>query len=193
MINYCSLPPVLFNCWKHHLGFICQQIKNAKPANEQDFADFCVQLKTMGSSLSDLYTGNLNPESISQQVLTQLNNTGKGTHGEYTLWLKKQKGNFREIQLSDMSRWTLLLGDNHEYYVHIHPSRYSANTTRIKTNLLRTAVALLVWEKSLGDNDLLPETINNIRADFLNLSPVDQMQMQGIISTVKLIRQGCNF
>jgi hypothetical protein len=54
----------------------------------------------------------------------------------------------------------------------LHPARYAVNTTRIKANVLKTAiaVALVVKRMATAKPDLL--LINQVRTQWLELAPL---------------------
>lgn len=72
--------------------------------------------------------------------------------------------------LSDKSVWTLRFVDKNNF-VHIHPSRYSPNTIRIKANILKTVLCVLLFQDNLK---IMPDIqlINKCRIEYLALSPL---------------------
>ncbi len=140
--------PVNFNCWKHHAGFIKQQIKLHSRTRDQ------IQLKkhllVIGESQMDLYFGKLSPSEISREIISYLKKEKSFSFDRYIGWLKTETKDYKLIRLSDKSIWTLRLGENQERYVHIHPGRYSPNTIRVKATTLKTAI-LILWYKQLGE------------------------------------------
>jgi hypothetical protein len=89
----------------------------------------------------------------------------------YKKWLFEKRSEYKLIEISDSSVWTLRLG-NQERYVHIHPGRYSPFTLRVKALTLKTAIAVLIikHEKSFPLMDTLQ--INEVRKEILNSPPV---------------------
>ena len=56
--------PIYFNCWKHHAGFIVQQIKTVNRIDMFDEIKF--HMLKIGESQMDLYIGNYSPAEISK-------------------------------------------------------------------------------------------------------------------------------
>lgn len=187
MKSSCTPAPVWCNGWKHHLHFLSLGIKQFVPGDEQGFRAFCNQLKVMGQSLSDLYLGNLNPHQIREEILQYLKKNGLLAAEDYEDWLESTPSLFREMTLSDSSRWTLLKGKDPDHYIHIHPSRYSPHTIRINTNHLRTAAAWMAWKKAWPEERVSPEMISRIRSRYLDLSAISESQMKGINRTIRLL------
>ncbi len=87
----------------------------------------------------------------------------------YKNWLDQNNG-FRELIISDSSIWTLRIIDK-ESYIHIHPSRYSDHTIRLKANTLKTVLCTYLFEEA--DSFLFdPFVINLYRQKYLGLSPI---------------------
>ncbi|HNS30515.1 MAG TPA: hypothetical protein PKL52_08290, partial [Tenuifilaceae bacterium] len=104
------------------------------------------------------------------------------SHADYEDWLRTSGLEYRSITLSDGSSWTLRLGRMPNRFVHIHPSRYSANTLRIKASTLKTAIALKMVFPTLNIPPNLQQ-VNQARDLLHNLSPV-----KGIHSSKSLIK-----
>lgn len=185
MKTSCTQAPVLFNGWKHHLGFVLKELNAFKPVDAESFQAFCVNLRVMGSSLSDFYTGILSPDEISSETCYYLKNIGAFESNDYRKWIDDSGKNYREIYLSDGSRWTLIKCSESNFFVHIHPSKNSQHTRRIKGNKLRTAVAMIAYQKLTETIDYELGTINLIRKKYLNLSPVNQHQIPVLIKTIE--------
>ena len=157
---------VLFHPLKHHLHAIVDFIKTG---SEQSFANNLKQVKTMGASQFDLYTGKLAVANIAAETATQLHEAGIATEQQYQDWLTAN-GGYRAILLSDGSEWTLRHVTK-EAFVHIHPARYALHTLRIKANAMKTVCCYLLLQ---GWNDEAPDIIvlNQTRTQYLDLSPV---------------------
>ena len=72
MTPYNVPPPILFNAWKHHAGFLRQRIADAIEAGPAVLADLPIQLLIIGTELMDLYTGVMTPAEIAQGLINQL-------------------------------------------------------------------------------------------------------------------------
>jgi hypothetical protein len=175
-----------FNCWKHHSGFIKQQIKLYSRTSEQ------IQLKKhlliIGESKMDLYFGKLSPSEISRQIISYLKKEKSFSFDRYTDLLSKDGKNYKLIQLSDKSSWTLRLGENQERYVHIHPARYSPHTIRVKATTLKTVILILCFEQAKEIGSFNTEIVNNIRKKYLKEPPLKSIsKASGLIRIIDLL------
>jgi len=168
--NHHILPPINFNCWKHHAGFIKKQIESVKETKELDHLK--VYLLKIGESQMDLYFGCHSPADISEQTLNYLRNKKIFSFDQYQDWLTKDRKDFQLIELKDKSIWTLRLGEEITRYVHIHPGRNSPHTIRVKATTLKTAILVLCSEKIGEIKTFETQTINQIRKNYLNEPPI---------------------
>ncbi|OGU54799.1 MAG: hypothetical protein A2V66_06820 [Ignavibacteria bacterium RBG_13_36_8] len=176
--------PVLLNCWKHHAGFIKGGIQ-VKSEHE-----ILGELKTIGDSLMDLYLGSMSPHDISVQVIEQLKGRNILEKKAYTDWIETDNDQYRMIELSDNSKWTLRLGDDEKRYVHIHPGRYSHHTMRVRSLSLKTAIAVLVWTKIHGGDALNISVINKVRKEWLNESPIKSVSKnEGLGKLIGILKE----
>lgn len=155
-----------YHDFKHHFSSCIEWLKQNKGKwdNATD-----LQLKSIGSSQLDFYTGSLSVENIITEIAEQLIDRQILNRETYNHWIINNDG-FREIKLSDNSLWTLRIIEKEEY-IHIHPSRYSPHTIRVKANTLKTVLCTLLFENA----DLFIyniEKINYYRIKFLSLSPI---------------------
>ncbi len=67
-----TLIPVALNCWKHHKNFISYQIKKYAAAGLSSNEELKSKLLLIGDSQTDLYTGELTPEEISDFIISKL-------------------------------------------------------------------------------------------------------------------------
>lgn len=157
---------ILFHAFKHHYLYNIEWLKrNLGQWNEEN----SLLLKSIGASQLDYYVGFLSVEEIKSEVSNYLHANGLDTKEKYEKWITDNKG-FREITLSDKSVWTLRMVDK-DTFVHIHPSRYSPHTIRIKANILKTVLCVLLFEDS-REQPLDIRLVNKYRTDYLNLSPI---------------------
>lgn len=165
---------ILFNALKHHSGYIRQQIETATPATLPDL------LKKLGNSQMDIYYGYLSMEGLFEEVLTHI---PAADEAAYQGWLN---GSFKEITLSDTSRWILLEGNVPGQYIHLHPARYSPESMRVKAPILKTAIACMVCHPGVVHPDL--SMVNHIRKTILDLSPVkDLAQCQHLWQVMNML------
>jgi hypothetical protein len=164
--------PVLLNCWKHHARFIKSKISIYREAGEFDFAAVRKELLRIGESLMDLYLGELTPKVIAGLIISSIKKRIPLNRDNFILWLKEGGNDYRMIELKDKSVWTLRLGEKEEKYIHIHPSRYSPGTIRVRAITLKSAILYLILSDehiTIQDNLLF---LNRIRKDYLNQPPL---------------------
>ena len=155
---------ILFHDFKHHLHSGIQWLKKQEKWNPE----VKIHLNSLGSSQLDYYLGNLSPEKIKEEIYGYLEKRKLASKTDYIQWIKDNSG-YREISLSDDSLWTLRYIENPRF-IHIHPSRYSPFTIRIKSNVLKSIFGLLITDKE--GNELDANLMNRVRKE-LNLSPID--------------------
>ncbi|QJB32756.1 hypothetical protein HF324_15615 [Chitinophaga oryzae] len=140
----------------------------------------------------DMYTGELSPETIFREVITQLAAQDMHLPATFAAAVAARDG-YVEIALSDTSRWVLRLSDDPERFIHLHPGRYSPHTQRIKAAALKTAMAYKAAARNDQlTGDLLPD-MNAVRA-VAGLSPVrslaDAQHLLKIIHLISPFSQG---
>lgn len=172
MAFYSQLPPpTIFNGLKHHRLVILQFIKDSKEKN-YSITKLNLAMKKIGNSMIDLYNGDMKPLEISVEISDLLklkSNFDKDAYYKYVLAVPKK---YRKVKISDGSEWTLLLGREAEYYLHIHPARGSEFTTRVRAISIKTAILLKVfYEKELVEGDLV-SLVNKVRIDYIHESPI---------------------
>ena len=145
MISYYQIPePYLFNPLKHHLGFIKEFINLNIDNPGSDLNKLVKELKHLGTSVMDVYTGSLPIRNICFQVGEFLEKKNIGDIGQFSNWTGTNMNNFRIILLSDGSQWTLKFKDNKFRFVHLFPARNSKFTFRVKSNTLKSALLYLI-------------------------------------------------
>jgi len=168
MTNY----PIIFNCWKHHAGFIAEQIKSASSGNRSLPENIPAMLIKIGDSLFDLYTGSLTPREINEHIIFKLKKDNHYEKTGYSGWINDAKKQYRIIELPDNSLWTLRMGKLKNKYIHIHPAKYSIHTIRVRSLTLKTTIAVLIWTNIYGGTPFELEVINNIRQKILSASRI---------------------
>lgn len=127
------------------------------------------KLLTIGASQLDLYTGELSVSSIETFVTNYLQQKNIAGKQAYQNWIYEET-DYKLISLPDSSGWTLRFLDE-EQFVHVHPSRYSLNTIRVKANVLKTCLCVLLFEK---EDEINNTVINHYRKKYLQLPPVNE-------------------
>lgn len=175
--------PVLFNSLKHHCHALRLFIRGY---DTRRLPELSFSLLTIGGSQMDLYKGELAEAAICQEVIHYLTGLNALSEPAYQQFLLPEQ--YKTIVLSDTSQWVLRLGEKETLHIHIHPGRYSPHTLRVKATTLKTAIALLIWQK---DKPGAPDTatFNYIRKDVLLLSPVRSVeQMRALSDLTELLR-----
>jgi hypothetical protein len=189
MSGHCVVsPPVLFNCLKHHLGYIREYIFATAHSKKMELLSS--QLLLIGESQMDLYLGELTPGEIALQIIKLLQEDGNYVKNQYLNYISLQSTGYQTITINDTSVWVLRLGEQEERYVHIHPGRYSPHTIRVKANTLKTAIALSVWMKVYNHREISLELLNHVRREILAASPVKSLEAtEGFIKLFNLVHQ----
>lgn len=181
---------IQFNPWKHHAGFIQEQIKFL--ASQKDGMDNAAEsIKVIGESLMDLYTGLFTADQIHTQVTTILGIASITSKQKFINLVNESGMAYRIITFTDNSRWVLRIGDDENKFVHIHPAKYSPFTIRVRAKTLKTAVLALVYcfMRKTGSVDL--QVINSVRKKYLGEPPVKSItSAKGIIKVIELLKPG---
>jgi len=177
--------PILFNPIKHHLGFIKEFINHNIDLSQSDNISLNRDIKRIGRSVMDIYTGSLQVRNIcteTAEYLLQKNIAGKEC---FSVWAGTKKECFRIIRLSDDSQWTLKFHNNPLRFVHIFPARNSPYTFRVKSNTLKSA---LIYNIIIGKDLVTGDDMNKVRP-LLGLSPVkDPIDTEAILEMIEILR-----
>jgi hypothetical protein len=177
-------PPVLFNPLKHHLGFIRDYIAD-KNINNIDNQLVLKDLKHLGGSLMDVYSGPLSPQKILREINNYLKDNNLTDKEVFYRWAGKGPKDFKTIKLSDGSQWVLKYFDNELRYVHSFPSRYSPHSFRIKANTLKSAILYIIF---IGKDFVTEDGLNLARAGS-GLSPVKNIfDSEAITEMIEILR-----
>ena len=164
--------PVLLNCWKHHKGFIQQQILALAEIKNDSLLK--KNLVFLGDSLMDLYTGDLDVDQIQNEIFQHLKNGNYVPRNNFYKLVDQRDGYFN-VKLSDGSFWTTRKGEDPEKYVHIHPGRYSPFTVRVKSLTLKSAISIIYYSYLFRKDPFMLDFVNMVRQDFLNVSPLKNL------------------
>ncbi len=177
----CTSAPVMLNGWKHHQGFLVSQIRKWAGSDERTFPLCIAKLKMLGDSQFDLYTGSMPPEEIASDLTDTLKGFRAYSPDSYYRWIESSPQLFWQLSISDHSEWTMRKGDSEEFYIHIHPARYSKHTRRLKSNPLRTGLATLILANMRNEKPGLA-LMNEVRRNYLALSDVTKPMAKEIFS-----------
>jgi hypothetical protein len=178
--------PFLCNPLKHHLGFIKGYIEEKLTSgNSIDRISVSKDLRHLGNSLMDVYTGSLSAIQIIQMISGFLEENKLNGRENFIRWAGKNKKDYRTITLSDNSQWILKYYNNDQRYVHPFPSRYSPHSFRVKANTLKSAILYTLF---IGKDYILEEDLNLARA-IAGLSPVKEViDAEAITEMIEMLR-----
>lgn len=179
--------PILFNPLKHHLGFIKEFI-NYRIENDlySDNNNLIRELKHIGTSVMDVYTGSFTVEDICREVFEFLVKNKIAGRKEFSRWAGEKMKDFKIISLSDGSQWTLKFHENILRFVHIFPSRNSQHTFRVKSNTLKSA---LLYYRIIGKDFITADDLNKVRT-LLGLSPIKEtIDTKAITEMIEILRE----
>ena len=183
--NYIPIP-LLFNPLKHHLGFLKDFIeKNSDSLNHKGDNEIVKELKHIGGSVMDVYSGELNVPEICYEFLCHLKTKRLTGRSVFMKWAGTGEKDFRTVYLSDGSQWVLKFYNHEDRYVHFFPARLSPLTFRIKANTLKSAVLYQVF---IGKDYITEEDLNIARA-MAGLSPIKEvLDTEAISEMIELLR-----
>ncbi|MCU0456731.1 MAG: hypothetical protein MUE74_10545 [Bacteroidales bacterium] len=161
--------PFQFNPLKHHFGYI------------RDFASLWLseetridkkllikEVKRIGSSVMDVYTGSLSVQEICTGLRHFLESKGLCDQDAFSKWAGTSFSDFRTAELSDNSVWMLKFHNDAKRFVHLFPARLSPHSFRVKANTLKSAILYYIL---IGKDFVSGEDLNKARK-LLGLSPV---------------------
>ena len=170
--------PITFNPYKHHLEFLKERINNWKKSKWENIDQ---EILCIGNNIIDLYFGLLRVEEICKECLEYFQKEKITEKEDLLNWLKPLK--HKKIQLSDKSLWLIKEGIDPERFIHIHPAKYSPFSIRVRSTTLKTVIMLQIHSKPIGKE--MKENlhfINQVRTNFLKLSPIKSLQPEKGIS-----------
>lgn len=173
--------PFQFNPLKHHLGFIRRYVYDA----QSEPVKYLRYIKRTGSSVMDVYTGELGIDEIISEIRKFLIGGNVLLRSHFKAWAGISFSDFRSFTARDGSIWILKYHDDPSRYVHIFPARLSPDTFRVKANTLRSALLYLIL---VGKDYITEEDLNMARAKA-GLSPVKGVtEADAISQLIEIIR-----
>ena len=185
-IDFLITEPFQFNPLKHHLPFIREFIfERLAEEKEIDIKILIKELKHIGTSVMDVYTGRLKVDEICKEVTGFLASKRLTNHKKFSEWTGKNFSDFRTITLSDTSIWMLKFHNDELRYIHLFPARSSPHSLRIKANTLKSAILYYII---IGKDFISADDLNRARA-LLGLSPVkDPGEAEAITEMIEILR-----
>jgi hypothetical protein len=188
MVTYDYLPePILFNPLKHYLPFIRDFVsKRTLTINDPLLKGLTSELKHLGTSVMDIYTGELLQEDIFKEILIFLEVNDLIDKEAYKSWSGTGFHDYRIVPLSDTSQWTLKYHNNEKRYIHIFPARSSPHSFRIKANTLKSAILYIII---FGKDYVSDDDLNAARA-LMGLSPVKEVaDAEAVTEMIEILRK----
>lgn len=162
-------PPVALCCWKHHLNYIIAGIDCFRKDNN-GIESINNIFNSIGGTLLDMYTGELSPIEIAEELINHPEMCRKATPYSFREWIGVHGKDYRCLSISDGSRWAVRFGNYEGRFVHIHPGRNSEHTFRFRAANLRCAIAyriLFGWTET----NYAPSMLNRAR-ELAKLPPL---------------------
>ncbi len=187
MITDSQIPePILFNPLKHHLGFIRDFVYlHCETGMNHSDSDLVRELKHLGTSVMDVYSGTLTIRKICREVTEFLLEKKLSDKNMFSSWTGLKMNEFKVVPLSDGSDWTFKYRNSNTRFVHIFPARGSSHSFRVKSNTLKSA---LLYYIKVGKDYITGDDLNSIRP-LLGLSPVkDAADTEAIVEMIEILR-----
>lgn len=178
--------PFQFNPLKHHLGFIRKYI-SGKLGDEKsiDVRLLVREVKHIGSSVMDVYTGDLKIADICRELKEYLLANDLNEVRKFSEWAGIRYSDYRVVGISDTSEWTLKFQDDRRRFVHLFPARMSPHSFRVKANTLMSAILYYIL---VGKDYITSSDLNNVRS-LLRLSPVKStLEADAITKMIEVLR-----
>lgn len=178
--------PFVFNPLKHHLHFIRSFAITKLEASDADLGTTVSQIKRTGTSVTDIYKGNLTVQELCKEIRSFLLRNKIIGKEEFAAWNGTGYSDYRPVTLSDHSVWMLKYHNNNKRFVHIFPARTGSFSFRIKANTLKSA---LLYYILIGKDYVTREDLNKARS-FLDLSPIrTTADADAITEMIEVLRQ----
>jgi hypothetical protein len=178
--------PFQFNPLKHHLSFVRDFISK-RLAEEKgiDIKKLVKELRYIGSSVMDIYTGEIAVEEIFKEINEFLKSRKITSAHSFGKLAGEEHDDYLSTSLSDGSQWVLKYHNDKNRYAHIFPARNSLHSFRVKANTLKSAILyyIIIGKDYISRNDL-----NRARA-LLGLSPVKGPdEAEAITEMIEILR-----
>lgn len=179
--------PFIFNAQKHHAGFLKNIVSEAINSGLSK-TDLLTFIQKIGNSMIDIYYGALSIDDIITEIRNQLVEGEHFERDQFEEYLNQAPAAYVNVIISDSSVWTLLIGNDQECYIHIHPARQSPHTVRVRALALKTALILKIYYSPTLEAGDLVLLVNEVRKNFLDESPIKNISYtKNLIRVIKLI------
>jgi len=179
--------PLLFNPLKHHLFFIKEFIaEKLSEENSLDIRALVKEVKHIGSSVMDVYTGSLSVMDICVEIKDFLRVNELDEIKNFSSWTGIKYSDFKTVSLSDTSQWMLKYHNEESRFIHLFPARLSPHSFRVKANTLKSAILYYIL---IGKDFITSEDLNKARS-MLGLSPVkNTAEAEAITEMIEILRK----
>lgn len=178
--------PFRFNPLKHHLSYLRNFVNIMEDfPDRNDITVLIKELKSVGTSVMDVYSGSLTINTICSEIARYLEIRKLDKPGEFAEWAGKRYNDFRTMTLSDTSQWILKYHNDQSRFIHIFPARMSPLSFRVKANTLKSAILYIIY---IGKDFITSEDLNRARK-LSGLSPVkDPAEAEAITEMIEILR-----
>lgn len=178
--------PLLFNPLKHYLNFIRDFVGSYTSVPPDRNTKYLVkELKHLGTSVMDVYSGNMPLGHISEEIVRFLYSHELNSKATFESWAGRDYNGIKIITISDGSQWALKFHNNEKRFVHIFPARQSPHTFRVKSNTLKSAILYLIL---IGKDFVTEDDLNKARA-MTGLSPVKEVaDTEAVTEMIEILR-----
>ncbi len=178
--------PFQFNPLKHHLAYIREYTSNKiSEGDNPDNKILIKELKHIGTSVMDVYSGKLSVKRICMEIKKYLISEKLIERLAFLEWVGEKYKDYRIVTLSDKSCWMLKYHKDESRFVHMFPSRLSPHTFRVKANTLKSAILYYII---IGKDYITRSDLNHSRS-LLGLSPVkDTADTEAITAMIEILR-----
>jgi hypothetical protein len=178
--------PFLFSALKHHLDYIRMYIEaRSDPEDNNENKQIIKELRHLGTTVMDVYNGRNSTGIICGEIAGNLQSADLFERESYSVWTGKGVNDYRIIELSDGSKWTLKYHNSDSRYVHFFPARSSPHSFRVKANTLKSAILYLIL---IGKDYVNAGDLNYAR-EMAGLSPVrDTLETEAITEMIEILR-----
>jgi hypothetical protein len=179
--------PFQFNPLKHHFSYIKEYISvRSGEENSIDTKRLLRELKRIGTSVMDVYTGRLETHKIFTEITGYLKDKKITSALSFGKLVGKKYDDFINITLSDDSQWIIKYHNDKNRYIHLFPARNSLHSFRAKANTLKSAILYYIL---IGKDYITKDDLNRTRI-LLDLSPIkDPAENEAITEMIEILRK----
>lgn len=178
---------IRYNTIKHHACTFSEALERWRSSG---LAKAIEEIQTLGTNQIDIYTGQLTPCQVMDQISRLLTDKKILSRAMLQVWLGKT--GYKTITLSDGSRWVIREGTDLDKFIHVHPGCNQPMIRRVRASHLKTALLLCMVNPNhtTADSEWDTAYLNEIRTAYLELSPVRSASECGkLTETCRQVRE----